>query len=236
MANTLTYGTFRTGRLWAAAAAAFAVLLVSLAGALFSSLEFDERCGHGIVQGPGRLLDIREQTFPPATICEYERGAVSAGATGWLGAVVWISLGVLILCAVLALLAEWAELPSNSKAVEERVAHVVSRTEKLRRTGTAFFVTASVFLLSYGLVAWPLLTGPSSACSAGGGWEFYPPETLQYSFFPPQATCMFRSGETSQLLPGWVGVLATALSVPMVIAGVGFVLAVRRWRGSRRQL
>ena len=70
------------------------------------------------------------------------------------------------------------------------------------------------------------------ACST-----FKDPAVLnEYSFLPPQATCVFRSGETSRLLPGWVGVLATALSVPMVIAGVGFVLAVRRWRGSRRQL
>lgn len=106
----------------------------------------------------------------------------------------------------------------------------VSPVRKLRRTGTAFFVAASVFFLVYGLAAWPLITGPSSACSARGEWASYPPQTLDYSLFPPQATCAYRSGATSELNPGWVEVLTTVLAVPVLITGIGLALAWRRWR------
>ena len=229
MPNTVTYGAFRTGRLWAAVGALLLVLLASLGWSFLTSTEFDEQCDLGLVQGSGPLLEIRRQMFPPAVICEYEHGEVSAGGTGLLGAVIWLSLVGLVLSVVLGLLAECVELPAPAGP-----AHFVSRTEKLRRTGTVLFVTASAFLLVYGLAAWPLVIGPSSACSAWGEWETYPPKTLEYSLFPPQATCMYQSGETSKLNPGWVEALTTALSVPMVIAGAGVALAWRRRRAELR--
>ncbi|MFJ8692030.1 hypothetical protein [Streptomyces roseolilacinus] len=229
MPNTLAYGAFRTGRLWAAAGVSFVLLLVFSGWSWLALLEFDERCGHGLVQGPGRLVDIRYQAFPPAVICEYENGEVSAGGTGLLGAVLWLSLVVLVLSVLLALLAECVELPAGAEA-----ALSLTRVEKLRRTTTALFVTASLFLLLYGLAAWPLVTGPSSACSAGGEWGAYPPRTLEYSLFPPQATCMYHSGETVMLNPRWVGTLTTASAVPMVISAFGTALAWRRRRAELR--
>ncbi|MFI0815326.1 hypothetical protein ACH4TX_03575 [Streptomyces sp. NPDC021098] len=225
MSNTLTHGAFRTGRLWAGAGVLSLVLFGSLTLAGVGSLEFDERCGHGMVTGPGRLLDVRRQAFPPAVICEYEGGEVSAGGTGVLGAVVWCALVGLVLCVVLALLAECVELPAGTGLQ-------ISRTERLRRTGTAFFVTGSFFALVYGLAAWPLLTGPSSACSAGGEWGSYPPKTLDYTLFPPQATCMFHSGTTSRLNAGWVASLTVMLAVPALISAAGLALA---WRRGRRE-
>lgn len=229
MPNTLAYGAFRTGRLWAAAGVSFVLLLVFSGWSWLASLEFDERCGHGLVQGPGGLLDVRYQAFPPAVVCEYENGEVSAGGTGLLGAVLWLSLAVLVLSVLLALLAECVELPAGAEA-----ALSLTRVEKLRRTATALFVTASLFLLLYGLAAWPLVTGPSSACSARGEWGTYPPRTLEYSLFPPQATCMYHSGETAMLNPGWVGTLTTASAVPTVIAAFGTALAWRRRRAELR--
>ncbi|MCX4821377.1 hypothetical protein OG883_15985 [Streptomyces sp. NBC_01142] len=223
MSNTPTSGAFRTERLWAAAGVLFVVLLATSGWSWLTSSEFDEHCARGMVEGPGRLLGFRRQTFPPAVICEYEHGEVSAGGTGFFGVVMWICLMGMALCVVLALLAECVELPAGAASAQR-----ISRTEKLRRTGTALFVTASAFLLVYGLAAWPLVTGPSSACSARGEWGTYPPSTVEYSLFPPQATCMYRSGETSKLNPGWVEVVTTALFVPMAISGVGVALALRR--------
>ncbi|MFD7280870.1 hypothetical protein ACFV80_28430 [Streptomyces sp. NPDC059862] len=230
MSNAPAYGAYRTGRLWAAAGVSFGVLFVGSGFALLSLLEFDERCSHGMVQGPGRLRDVRNQAFPPATICEFEGGDVSAGGTGILGAVLWLSLLALAVSVVAALLAECFEPPA-----EHHLAEPVSRADKLRRTGTAFFVTGSVFLMFYALVAWQLFTGPSSSCSAGSDWGSNSPRTLDYSFFPPQATCQYSSGMTRQMVPEWAQSLAVVLAVPALIAGVGFVLAWRRWWSERRR-
>ncbi|MFI0774529.1 hypothetical protein [Streptomyces sp. NPDC021212] len=225
MSNTLTHGAFRTGRLWAAAGVLSLFLFLSSVLAWVDTTEFDEQCSHGMVEGPGRLGDIRHQAFPPAIICEFEGGDVSSGGTGVLGAVIWCALAGLALCVVLALLAECVELPAGTGLQ-------ISRKERLRRTGTAFFVTGSFFALVYGLAAWPLLSGPSSACSAGGGWGFHPPETLDYTLFPPQATCMFSSGMTSRLNAGWVETLTVMLAVPALISAAGLALA---WRRGRRE-
>ena len=223
MSNTLTHGAFRTERLWAGAGVLSLVLFLSFVVAWVDTIEFDEQCSQGMVKGPGRLGDIRHQAFPPAIICEYEGGDVAAGGTGVLGAVIWCAFAGLALCVLLALLAECVELPAGTGMQ-------ISRKERLRRTGTAFLVTGSFFALVYGLAAWPLLTGPSSACSAGGEWGIYPPKTLEYALFPPQATCMTHSGSTSRLNAGWVETLTVMLAVPALISAAGLALALRRGR------
>ncbi|WP_222721703.1 hypothetical protein [Actinomadura sp. HBU206391] len=229
MPNAPRYAAFRTGLLWVLVGWLFLVLLVSLGWSWFSALEFDERCNQGIVEGPGQLQDIRRPAFPPAVICEYTQGEISAGGTGLLGAVMWLSLILLVLAVLLALLAECVESPAGA-----RLTSPISRRDKLHRTSAVFVATAFPFLLIYGLAAWPLITGPSSSCGARGEWLGHPPKTLEYSLFPPQATCQYASGMTSELNPGWVVVLATALSIPMAIAGTSVVLAWHRRRLERR--
>lgn len=198
--------------------------------ALFGMMEFDERCMQGLTQGPGRLLRVRDQAFPPATICEFQRGEVSSvGGHGVLGVLLWASLLVMVTCLFVALIAECVEPRLGSGLVVP-----MSRVAKLRRTRTAFVVTGSVFLMFYALVGWRLLAGPSSACSAGADWGTNPPRTLEYSFLPPQATCQYSSGLTHQMNPGWMASLATELAFPALIAGAAFVLAWRRRSAERR--
>lgn len=78
MSNARTHGGYRTGGLWAAAGISFGAVVVGSAIAVFGMMEFDERCQHGLTQGPGRLLRVRDQAFPPATICEFQYGEVSS--------------------------------------------------------------------------------------------------------------------------------------------------------------
>ncbi|MFI2431328.1 hypothetical protein [Streptomyces sp. NPDC018693] len=229
MPDIRAHGGYRTDGLWIAAAVSFCVLIAGSAIAGFGMLEFDERCMHGMTRGPGRLLRTRNEAFPPATICEFERGEVSSvGGSGVLAFLLWASLVVLVVCLFVALVAECLDPPLGSDLVVP-----MSRTEKLRRTGTAFFVTGSVFLMFYALAGWQLFTGPSSVCSAGGDWGSQAPKTLEYSFFPPQATCQYTSGMTRQLNPDWLASLATELAFPALLAGVGFALAWRRRRAER---
>ncbi|MEH0423704.1 hypothetical protein [Streptomyces sp. B21-083] len=232
MSNARTYGSYRTGGLWAAAGISFGAVIVGSALALFGMLEFDERCSQGLVTGPGKLRTVRNQPFPPATVCEFEHGNVTSVGGGLvLGGLLWLSMLVLVVCLFLALVAEWFEPRPGSSLVAP-----TSRAAKLRRTGVALFVTGSVFLMFYALAGWKLLAGPSSACSAGADWGTNPPRTLEYSFLPPQATCQFTSGLTRRMNPDWVASLATELAVPALVAGVGFTLAWRRWRAERREV
>ncbi|WP_405768671.1 hypothetical protein [Streptomyces sp. NBC_01538] len=229
MSNTRTYGGYRTGGLWVAAGISFGAVVVGSALALFGMLEYDERCTQGLVTGPGELRNVRSQAFPPATICEFEHGDVtSVGGGTALGAFLWLSMLVLVVCLLLALIAEWFE-----PRLDNRLAVPRTRVEKVRRTGVTFFATGAVFLMFYALAGWKLLAGPSSACSTGADWGVNPPRTLKYSFLPPQATCQYTSGLTRQLNPAWTASLATELAVPALMAGVGFVLAWRRWRTDR---
>lgn len=228
------FGGYRTGHLWIAAGLAFGVLVVGLAVALLGMMEFDERCMHGLTRGPGPLLRTRTQTFPPATVCEFRDGDVtSVGGSALLAGLMWAAALFMLACLFMALLAECFE-PPLSGAFAGGLVVPMTRAEKLRRTGAAFFVTGSAFLLFYALAGWKLLAGPSSACSAGADWGSNPPQTVTYSFFPPQATCRFTSGMTRQLNPGWVASLTAELAVPALLAGVGFVLALRRRSTERR--
>ncbi|MDG4863423.1 hypothetical protein P8605_35310 [Streptomyces sp. T-3] len=230
MSNVRMSGSYRTGGLWIAAAISFGAVVVGSGWAGFGMLEFDERCSHGMVPGPGRLLRVRDQAFPPATICEFAGGEVSSiGGSGVLSALLWVSLLVLVICLFAALVAECFEPRLGSDLVMP-----MSRAEKLARTAAAFFVTGSGFLMFYAWVGWRLFTGPSSVCSAGADWGSHAPRTLEYSFFPPQATCQYASGEKWKINPDWMASLAVELAVPALIAGVGFVLAWRRWRSERR--
>jgi hypothetical protein len=231
MPNTRTYGGYRTAGLWVAAGISFGAVVVGSALALFGMLEYDERCMQGLVTGPGELRNVRSRVFPPATICEFEQGDVtSVGGGPVLGGLLWLCMLILVVCLFVALVADWFEPPLGNSLVEP-----TSRAAKLRRTGVAFFVTGSAFLMFYALAGWKLLAGPSSACSAGADWGTNPPRTLEYSFLPPQATCRFTSGLTRRMNPDWVASLATELAVPALIAGVGFCLAWRRWRSERRE-
>lgn len=192
--------------------------------------EFDERCMHGLTQGPGRLLRVRDQAFPPATICEFQYGEVSSiGDRAALGPLLWGSLLVVVTGLLVALIAECFDPPLGGDLVMP-----MSRAEKLRRTGTAFFVSGSAFLMFYALVGWKLFAGPSSVCSTGADWGSHAPRTLEYSFFPPQATCQYTSGMTQRMNPDWMASLAMELAVPTLIAGVGFALAWRRRHVERR--
>ncbi|KUJ49783.1 hypothetical protein AB0N87_08790 [Streptomyces sp. NPDC093228] len=231
MPNVRTHGSYRTGGLWAGAGISFGALVVGCGVALLDMLEFDERCNHGLIRGPGRLLRVREQAFPPATVCEFERGDVSSvGGTGVLGALLWLGMVALVVCLVVALVAEWFEPRLGSDLVVP-----TTRGRKLRRTGTAFFVTGSVFLMLYALAGWKLFTGPASVCSAGADWGADAPRTLAYSFFPPQATCQYTSGLTRRMNPEWVASLLMESAVPALLAGVGCALAWLRLRAERRE-
>ncbi|WP_210570451.1 hypothetical protein [Streptomyces sp. GESEQ-4] len=229
MSNARTHGGYRTGGLWAAAGISFGAVMVGSAIASFGMMEFDERCQHGLIQGPGRLLRVRDQAFPPATICEFQYGEVSSiGGGGVLNVLLWGSMLILVTCLLVALIAECLDPSLGSELVVP-----MSRGAKLRRTGAAFFVLGSVFLMVYAFAGWRLVAGPSSACAAGADWGNQAPKTLEYSFFPPQATCQYTSGLTRQMNPDWVASLATELAVPALMAGVGFALALRRWAVDR---
>ncbi|KUL36954.1 hypothetical protein ADL22_23875 [Streptomyces sp. NRRL F-4489] len=210
---------------------AFAALVAGCALALFTMLEFDERCAQGITKGPGRFLRARHEAFPPATVCAYEHGEVaSLGGSGALHLFLWAALAVMTGCLFTALIAECLDpRPGGSRLVVP-----MTRSAKLRRTGLAFSMTGTVFLLFYARAAWRLFAGPSSVCAAGADWGSQPPRTLEYSFLPPQATCRFASGMTRQLNPDWVASLATELAVPALLAGAGFALAWHRHRTERR--
>ncbi|MGW0792543.1 hypothetical protein ACWD04_31080 [Streptomyces sp. NPDC002911] len=230
MSNAHIPGGYQTGGLWIAAGLSFGVVVVGSGLALFAMMEFDERCMQGLTQGPGRLLRVRDHAFPPATVCEFQHGEVaSLGGHGVLNVLLWTSLLVMVTCLLASLLAECLDPRLGSGLVVP-----MTRVQKLRRTGTAFFVTSSVFLLFYALAGWNLVTNPSSACSAGSDWGAYAPETLDRSLFPPQASCRFTSGLTRQLNPDWVASLAIGLAVPAVVAALGLGLALRRWIGERR--
>ncbi|MFE4694435.1 hypothetical protein ACFRH6_30855 [Streptomyces sp. NPDC056749] len=231
MSITRIHSGYRTDGLWTAAGISFAVLALGSAIAAFGMLEFDEQCMHGLVQGPGTLLRVRDQAFPPATVCEFQGGDVaSVGGRAMLGTLLRVSLLVMVVCMFTALLAECFEPRPGSRLVAP-----TSRAEKLRRTGTAFAVTASVFLLLYGTAGWKLLAGPSSACSAGADWGDQAPRTLEYSFFPPQATCQFTSGLTERLNPGFLSSLTAMSAAPALLAGVGLTLAWWRLHRERRE-
>ncbi|MBV7697545.1 hypothetical protein KWI83_18380 [Streptomyces sp. TRM70350] len=230
MSNSRTHGGYRTGGLWAGAGISFGAVVVGSGVALVGMLEFDERCMQGLTQGPGRLVRVRNQAFPPATICEFQHGEVSSiGGQGVLGVLLWGSLLVMVVCLLVALIAECFDPRLGGELVVP-----MSRAEKLSRTGTAFFVTGSVFVMVYALAGWQLFAGPSSVCSAGADWGTNAPRTLEYSFFPPQATCQYTSGMTRRMNPDWMASLAMELAVPALIAGVGFALALRRWAVERR--
>lgn len=230
MSHARTHCGYRTGGLWRAAGLSFGLLVVGSGLALFAMVEFDERCMQGLTKGPGRFLRTRDQAFPPATVCEFDQGEVASfGGRAVPGTLLWAALAVMTGCLLVALLAECLDPRPGSRLVVP-----MSRGQKVARTGTAFFVTGSVFLLCYAPAAWRLFTGPSSACSAGAGWSSHPPRTLEYSFLPPQASCRYGSGLVRPMNPEWMASLATELAVPAALAGVGFVLAWRRWRAERR--
>ncbi|MFF6955125.1 hypothetical protein [Streptomyces sp. NPDC008317] len=228
------YGGYRTGLLWLGAGAAFAVLALGLAVALFGMMEFDERCAQGMTKGPGPLVRTRNQAFPPATVCEFRDGDVtSVGGGALLTGLLWAALLFMTACVFLALLAECFEPPLRGAFASELVVPM-SRDEKVRRTGAAFFVTGSFFLMIYALAGWKLLAGPSSACSAGADWGSGPPRTVTYSFFPPQATCQYTSGMTDRINPDWLASLTAEMIAPALLAGLGFFLACRRRSAERR--
>ncbi|MFJ5263211.1 hypothetical protein ACIQAC_22365 [Streptomyces sp. NPDC088387] len=225
-AATSPYGAFRTERLWAVAGASSLALLLGTAAAFIGTLEFDERCAHGMVGGVGQLGATRTRSFPPATICEYTGGDVTAGATGIFGVLLWFALAGAIVPVVLALLADCFECPAGTPFTRP-----ATREAKLRRTGLTFGMSATLFLPLYVLTAWPLLRGGlTGACAADGEWGSYAPRTLDASYFPPGATCESTAGYTSALLPGWIQGVVTALGVPMILAGAALALAWWRWR------
>ncbi|MEU1483270.1 hypothetical protein [Streptomyces sp. NPDC005752] len=230
MSNVSVHSGYRTGGLWTAAGISFTVLTAASAVAVFGMLEFDERCMHGLVEGPGRLRDVRYQAFPPSTVCEFQGGDVmSVGGRDVLGSLLWVSLSVVVVCMFVALLAECLDPRPGGRLVTP-----MSRAGKLRRTATAFSVTGSAFLLLYALAGWKLLAGPSSACAAGADWGFHAPRTLEYSFLPPQATCQYTSGMTERMNPDWLASLTAQSAAPALLAGIAFALAFRRWSVERR--
>ncbi|MFD8572252.1 hypothetical protein [Streptomyces sp. NPDC059639] len=228
--TTARYGAYRTNPLWVVAGICLSALVVCSGLALFGMLEFDERCMQGLIKGPGALGDVRQQAFPPATVCEFAGGDVTSIGGRWpLAALLWLAMAGFVGCLLVALVAECFE-PAPGRD------HVMpmSRAGKLSRTGTAFFVTGSVFAGFYLLVGWRLLAGPSSACARGADWGSETPQTLDPSLFPPRATCRYTSGITKQMIPDWMATLTVELAVPALLAGIGFALALWRWRQERR--
>ncbi|MFJ4714948.1 hypothetical protein [Streptomyces sp. NPDC088785] len=227
--TTARHGAYRTGPLWGAAGVCLGVLVLCSGLALFGMLEFHERCAQGLITGSGALGDIHDQAFPPATVCEFAGGDVTSVGGRWpLAALSWLALAGLVGCLLLALAAECCEpVPGPDHVVP------MTRAAKLRRTGTAFFVTGSVFAGCYALAGGRLLAGPSSACAAGADWGTQAPRTLDPSFLPPQATCRYTSGLTRPLNPDWLASLSVELAVPALLAGVGFALAWWRLRQER---
>ncbi|MFI7005206.1 hypothetical protein [Streptomyces sp. NPDC050145] len=220
---------YRTDGLWAASAIAFAALVVGCGIALLGMLEFGEHCTQGLTEGPGRLLRVRDQAFPPATVCAFEQGEVaSVGGRAPLGFLLWAGLVVMVVALLGALVAECLDPRPGSDLVRP-----MSRTEKVRRTGAALFVLGSVFLMAYFLAAWRLLPSPSAACSDGDGWSPGAPRTLDASLFPPQATCRFASGETRGINPDWLVSFVVELTVPALLAAFAFGLALRRRAAER---
>ncbi|MEX3104898.1 MULTISPECIES: hypothetical protein [unclassified Streptomyces] len=224
------YGSYRTNGLWAGVGLSLTALLVGCMVASVDMMEFDERCMHGLTTGPGKLLRTRDQAFPPATVCEFEHGDVSSiGGHGLLNVLLWAGLAVLVTCLLVALVAECLEPPLGGRFVEP-----MTRTAKLRRTGTAFFVLGSVFAGAYALFGWRLLAGPASACSRGADWGSNQPRTLEYTLFPPQFTCQYTSGLTRRMNPEWAASFTLELAALALLSGIGFALALRRlWRERR---
>ncbi|MET7573777.1 hypothetical protein ABZT04_35610 [Streptomyces sp. NPDC005492] len=230
MPDARTHFGYRTDGLWAVAGIAFCVLVLGSGLALFGMLGFGEECMQGLTKGPGRLLHVRNQAFPPATVCEFRNGDVTSIGGGWaLGLLLWAALVTMAGCLLVAMIAEFLDPRVDSARVVP-----MSPVTKLRRTGAAFLVSGSVFLTLYLLTGWKLLAGPSSACSTGADWGSQVPTTLDPGFFPPQATCRYTSGLTRQLNPDWVGSLTMATALPALLAGLGFALALRRWHAAQR--
>ncbi|MFC9705965.1 hypothetical protein ACFTWD_35320 [Streptomyces sp. NPDC056943] len=225
MSHTQTHGGYRTDPLWAVFRVALVATGLGSAAALVGTLNADDECGRGWIDGPGAPTGTRFEAFPPSVVCEFERGEVST--TGdVLGGFLWVAMTVLVVCLFTALLAEWCEPRLGGPLVVP-----MSRTEKRGRTGAAFFVTGSAFLILYALTGWQLFLGPSSVCSGG---DVRGPATTSYGFFPPQATCLTGSGSVSRLNPDWVTSLTTLSALPALVAGIGYALAVRRLRAERR--
>ncbi|MEU3688984.1 hypothetical protein [Streptomyces narbonensis] len=225
MSHTRTHGGYRTDRLWAVFRIALVATGLGSMVALAGMLSFDDECGRGWIEGPGTPKGTRFEAFPPAAVCEFERGEVSSTGDA-LGGFLWVAMTVLVVCLFTALIAEWCEPRLGGPLVVP-----MSRAEKRNRTGAAFFVTGSAFLVLYALAGWRLFLGPSSVCSGGDGRG---PTTTAYDLFPPQATCLTASGSVSRLNPDWVTSLTALSALPALVAGIGYALAVRRLRAERR--
>ncbi|GHH94557.1 hypothetical protein [Streptomyces capillispiralis] len=202
--------------LWAAfgLAGCAAVLTWMLGWLVVGVSELDERCAHGMV-GPGGSFRVERSGFPPGVRCVFADGStVSAGDfPGW---VLWACVVVAAACAVLAGVVEFAGLGQARSVVRFGVLAIVAS------------VVLAVLCACVPLVMAPPGREPLSTCSAFGTGVYEKASEVRRAVFPPQATCVYPSGTTHELVPAWWGRMAWAALVAVLVTLFGLVRAVRR--------
>ncbi|KOT39101.1 hypothetical protein ADK41_14535 [Streptomyces caelestis] len=204
----------------AACAGAFAWLLGWLAAGVS---ELDERCAHGMV-GPGGDFRVERSSFPPGVRCVFADGStVSAG--DFFGWVLWVCVVVAAACAVLALIREFAGLRQERAVVRFGVLALVSLT------------VLAVLCAVVPTVLAPPGRDPLSTCPAFTTGVYERAFEVRRAVFPAQATCVYPSGVTHDLVPAWWGTMTWGALGAVAIALLGLVRAVRRhgWRPPGRR-
>jgi hypothetical protein len=202
--------------LWAAfALAVCAGVLAWLLGWLAVGVsELDERCAHGMV-GPGGDFRLERSSFPPGVRCVFADGS-TASAGDFFGWVLWVCVVLAAACAVLALVREFAGLRQEGAVVRFGVLAIVSLA-----------VLALLCAVVPAVMA-PPGRDPLSTCSAFTTGVYERAFEVRRSVFPAQATCVYPSGATHDLVPAWWGTMAWGALAVVVIALLGLVQAIRR--------
>lgn len=175
--------------------------------------ELDERCAHGLV-GPGGHHRVERSGFPPGLRCVFDDGTtVSSGdALGWT---LWACVVVTAACTVLALVREFAGLEQTRSVVRFGILALVSTVALACLCAVVPVFTA------------PPGRDPLSTCPAFTTGVYERASEVRRAVFPAQATCVYPSGTTYDLMPAWWGALAWAALGMLLIALLGLARAVR---------
>ena len=202
--------------LWAAfALSVCAGVLTWLLGWLTVGVsELDERCAHGI-EGPGGDFRVERGSFPPSVRCVFADGTtVSAG--DFFGWVLWMCVAAAVACAAAAWVCEFAGLAQARAVVRFGILALVS-----------LLVLALLCAVVPAVMA-PPGRDPLSTCSALTTGVYERASEVRRSVFPPQATCVYPSGVTHDLVPAWWGTTTWVALGAVLVAFLGLARALHR--------